>query len=181
MLIIAITKLRRKLYIELVMQNFRLNSNGVTLLELILVIAILSIVLSIAIPYVFKYKSIYTFQEYKADLETTVKWAKMKAMENSTNTAVCSNQILNSIKVYNKGTNRDYPCDGNGALIYTINLDKNIAVVKDGGFSFDPRGLGIVGGTICFQSKQSSSSYFAVSVQNSSGYIDISSGSGNCK
>jgi prepilin-type N-terminal cleavage/methylation domain-containing protein len=181
MLIIAITKLRRKLYIELVMQKFRLNSNGVTLLELILVIAILSIVLSIAIPNAFKYKSIYTFQEYKADLETTVKWAKMKAMENSTNTAVCSNQTLNSIKVYNKGTNRDYPCDGNGALIYTINLDKNIAVVKDGGFSFDPRGLGIVGGTICFQSKQSSSSYFAVSVQNSSGYIDISSGSGNCK
>jgi len=176
----AIINLRRKLYIKLVMQKLRLNSNGFTLLELILVIAILSIVLSIAVPYAFKYKSIYTFQEYKADLETTVKWAKLKAMENSTNIAVCSNQTLNSITVYNKGTNRDYPCDGNGTLINTINLDKNIAVVKDGGFSFDPRGLGIVGGIICFQSAQSPSSYFAVSVQNSSGYINVLSGSGNC-
>ena len=162
------------------MQKLRLSSNGFTLLELILVIAILSIVLSIAIPNAFKYKSIYTFQEYKADLETTVKWAKLKAMENSTNIAVCSNQTLNSITVYNKGTNRDYPCDGNGTLIDTINLDKNIAVVQNGGFSFDPRGLGIVGGTICFQSAQSPRSYFAVSVQNSSGYVNVLSGSGNC-
>jgi len=162
------------------MQKLRLSSNGFTLLELVLVIAILSIVLSIAVPNAFKYKNIYTLQEYKADLETTVKWAKLKAMENSTNIAVCSNQTLNSITVYNKGTNRDYPCDGNGTLIDTINLDKNIAVVKDGGFSFDPRGLGIVGGTICFQSAQSPSSYFAVSVQNSSGYINVLSGSGNC-
>jgi hypothetical protein len=103
--------------------------------------------------------------------------AKLKAVERSINVSVCP--VNNSVVVYDKGSDRSYPCDGNGNIIYTINIDNSIATVKGGGFSFDPRGLGIISGNICIQSADGSM-YYKISVQSLSGRINIQKGSGGC-
>jgi hypothetical protein len=104
--------------------------------------------------------------------------AKLKAVERSVNVSVCP--VNNSIVVYDKGSDRSYPCDGNGNIIYTINIDNSIATVRGSGFSFDPRGLGIMRGNICIQSADGGM-YYKISVQSLSGRINIEKGSGGCR
>jgi Tfp pilus assembly protein FimT len=149
-----------------------------TLVEMLIVILMATLILAVAINSFPKQRKIYTYQQYISELETTVRMAKLKAVEKSVNISVCP--VNNSIVVYNKGSDRSYPCDGNGNIIYTINIDSSIATVKGSGFSFDPRGLGIMGGNICIQSADGSM-YYKISVQSLSGRINIQKGSGGCR
>jgi Tfp pilus assembly protein FimT len=144
---------------------------------MLIVILIATLILAVAINSFPKQREIYTYQQYISELETAVRMAKLKAVERSVNVSVCP--VNNSIVVYDKWSDRSYPCNGNGNIIYTINIDDSITTVKGSGFSFDPRGLGIMGGNICIQSADGSMHY-RISVQPLSGRINIQKGSGGC-
>ncbi|MBX0311837.1 MAG: GspH/FimT family pseudopilin [Sulfurihydrogenibium sp.] len=153
------------------------SSRAFTLIEMLIVLLTAILILAIAINNFPKQRKIYTYQQYISELETAVRMAKLKAVERSVNVSICP--VNNSIVVYDKGSDRSYPCDGNGKIIYTINIDNSIATVKGSGFSFDPRGLGIIGGNICIQSADGSM-YYKILVQSLSGRINIQKGSGGC-
>jgi prepilin-type N-terminal cleavage/methylation domain-containing protein len=157
----------------------RFTLKAFTLIEMLIVILIATLILAVAINSFPKQRKIYTYQQYMSESETTVRMAKLKAVERSVNVSVCPIPVNNSIVVYDKGLDRSYPCDGNGNIIYTINIDSSVATVRGGGFSFDPRGLGIIGGNICIQSADGSM-YYKISVQALSGRINIQKGSGGC-
>jgi Tfp pilus assembly protein FimT len=144
---------------------------------MLIVILIATLILAVAINNFPEQQKIYTYQQYISELETAVRMAKLKAVERSVNVSVCP--VNNSIVIYNKGSDRANPCDGNGNIIYTINIDNFIATVKGSGFSFDPRGLGIIGGNICIQSADGSMHY-KILVQSLSGRINIEKGGGGC-
>lgn len=159
------------------LSSLRATSRAFTLVEMLIVLLIATLILAIAINNFPKQRKIYTYQQYISELETAVRMAKLKAVERSVNISVCS--VNNSTVVYDKGLDRSYPCNGNGNIIYTINIDSSIATVRGSGFSFDPRGLGIIGGNICIQSADGSM-YYKISVQSLSGRINIQRGSGGC-
>jgi prepilin-type N-terminal cleavage/methylation domain len=148
-----------------------------TLIEMLIVLLIATLILAIAINSFPKQRKIYTYQQYISELETAVRMAKLKAVERSVNVSVCP--VNNSVVVYDKGSDRSYPCDGNGNIIYTINIDNSVATLGGSGFSFDPRGLGIIGGNICIQSADGSM-YYRILVQSLSGRINIQKGNGGC-
>jgi type IV fimbrial biogenesis protein FimT len=160
--------------------SLRATSRGFTLVEMLIVLLIATLILAIAINNFPKQRKIYTYQQYISELETAVRMAKLRAVERSINVSVCP--VNNSVVVYDKGSDRSSPCDGNGNIIYTINIDNSIATVGSNsvGFSFDPRGLGIIGGNICIQSADGSM-YYKISVQSLSGRINIEKGSGGCR
>jgi prepilin-type N-terminal cleavage/methylation domain-containing protein len=158
--------------------SLRATSRAFTLVEMLIVLLIATLILAIAINNFPKQRNIYTYQQYISELETAVRMAKLKAVERSVNISVCP--VNNSIVVYDKGSDRSSPCDGNGKIIYTINIDNSIATEKGSGFSFDPRGLGIMSGNICIQSADGSM-YYKISVQSLSGRINIEKGSGGCR
>jgi type IV fimbrial biogenesis protein FimT len=159
------------------LNSLRATSRAFTLIEMLIVILIATLILAVAINSFPKQREIYTYQQYISELETAVRMAKLKAVERSVNVSVCP--VNNSIVVYDKWSDRSYPCNGNGNIIYTINIDDSITTVKGSGFSFDPRGLGIMGGNICIQSADGSMHY-RISVQPLSGRINIQKGSGGC-
>jgi Tfp pilus assembly protein FimT len=159
------------------LSSLHTTSRAFSLIETLIVILIAILILAVAINNFPEQQKIYTYQQYISELETVVRMAKLKAVERSVNVSVCP--VNNSIVVYDKGSVRTNPCDGNGNIIYTINIDNLIATVKGSGFSFDPRGLGIMGGNICIQSADGSMHY-RISVQSLSGRINIEKGSGGC-
>jgi len=159
------------------LSSLHATSRAFSLIETLIVILIAILILAVAINNFPEQQKIYTYQQYISELETVVRMAKLKAVERSVNVSVCP--VNNSIVVYDKGSVRTNPCDGNGNIIYTINIDNLIATVKGNGFSFDPRGLGIMGGNICIQSADGSMHY-RISVQSLSGRINIEKGSGGC-
>jgi type II secretory pathway pseudopilin PulG len=161
------------------LSSLHATSRAFSLIETLIVILIATLILAVAINNFPDQRKIYTYQQYISELETAVRMAKLKAVERSVNVSVCPDPVNNSVVVYDKGSVRSYPCDGNGNIIYTINIDSSVAIVIGSGFSFDPRGLGIIGGNICIQSADGSMHY-RISVQSLSGRINIEKGSGGC-
>jgi len=159
------------------LSSLRATSRAFTLIEMLMVLLIATIILAFTINNLPKQRKIYTYRQYISELETAVRMAKLKAVERSINVSVCPAD--NSVIVYDKGSVRSNPCDGNGNIIYTIKIDSSVATVKGREFSFDPRGLGIIGGNICIQSADGSM-YYKILVQSLSGRINIEKGSGGC-
>jgi prepilin-type N-terminal cleavage/methylation domain-containing protein len=157
--------------------SLRATSRAFTLIEMLIVLLIATLVLAIAVNSFPKQKKIYTYQQYISELESAVRMAKLKAIEKGINVSVCP--VNNSIVVYDKGVDRANPCNNAGNKIYSISFDSSVAVVRGNGFSFDPRGIGIVGGNVCVQSADGKM-YYRISVQSLSGNINIQKGTGGC-
>lgn len=119
---------------------------GFTLIELLVAVAVLAILLSIAAPNFFRYYRTYKYNEYVMQVESTIKWARMTAMERNINVAICVQG--NSLVVYDNGVSRQFQCSGN--VLRRVNISENFIQVSAtaGGGSFDPRGLGVQSSTI---------------------------------
>ncbi|AEH22123.1 pilin [Thermodesulfobacterium geofontis OPF15] len=152
---------------------------GFSLIEFFIVIAILAILASIGFPSIQKLYRVYKFNQYAFELENTVKWAKITAMERSSNISICLNG--NEIRVYDEGTKRSPSCSGNLLRIMKINdtwITPSISVaLSQSGLMFDPRGLTIYGGNVCITDGER---YFKAVLQSDRGAIGIKSGSGRC-
>jgi len=156
---------------------------GFSIIEFFIVIGILAILASIGFPSIKKLYRVYKFNQYAFELENVVKWAKITAMERSSDVSICLNG--NEIRVYDEGPLRNPSCSEseNTKLLKVIKItdnwitvNKSIASGKSG-LMFDPRGLAIWGGNICISD---GNRYYKVVLQNGRGAIKIESGSGRC-
>lgn len=145
-----------------------MKNKGFTLVELILVLAIAGIMLSIAIPNLIKYRKDYIFNDYASQIEYLVKYAKIYAMEHSTNIGICVSNSPKQLTIFNigpdrgestcqntstfcKDNNHTAPCIVNRITIpedyISIIGSNNNSVVK-----IDSRGIAIhpgAGGNVC--------------------------------
>ena len=156
---------------------------GFSIIEFFIIIGILAILASIGFPSIKKLYRVYKFNQYAFELENVVKWAKITAMERSSDVSICLNG--NEIRVYDEGPLRNPSCSEseNTKLLKVIKITDtwiipriSVALNKPG-LMFDPRGLAIWGGNICISD---GNRYYKVVLQSGRGAIKIESGSGRC-
>lgn len=115
---------------------------GLSLVEFLVIIAILVIIITIAMPNVTRYYKTYKFNQYVLEIENTLKWARMIAMERSINVSV---EVEGSaVKFYSTGENLDPQISR--VMLRSISIspyDQNFIKFEATGFPiiFDPRGL----------------------------------------
>ncbi|WP_297890069.1 type II secretion system protein [Sulfurihydrogenibium sp.] len=154
-----------------------MKTKGFTLIEILVAIAVLSVLVTIASLNLPKFMKTYKYKEDVFQVEMVIKNAKLKALEKSTNVSVC---ITNSktLAVYDVGTSRSV-CSCSGTLLYTVNLSSYSTFNgSDCRFMFDPRGLGVFPGNVCITSGEV---YTKFTVASAAGRILIERGSGTCR
>ncbi|HEV09603.1 MAG TPA: type II secretion system protein [Sulfurihydrogenibium azorense] len=156
-----------------------MSNKGFTLIEMLVAIAILSVLLGVAVLNLPKFLRVYKYKEDVFQVEMVIKNAKLKAMERTTNVIVCVDNNK-TLRVVDVGTDRgSRNCNGN--TLYTVNLSSfsNFDTTTGTGFRFmfDPRGLAVVAGNVCLSNGEVFTKF---RVQDNAGRILIERGSGTC-
>jgi prepilin-type N-terminal cleavage/methylation domain-containing protein len=128
------------------------RTGGFTVIEMLITLIIVGILSAIGVPSYLKLMKSYTLNQYAANMDYLVKYARVMAMEKTTNSGICVNSSTQLI-IYNIGTNRGSGiCTGTASM--TLNIDSshasgyNISINGSGG-SYDPRGIAIQLGNVC--------------------------------
>ncbi len=150
-----------------------LKNRGFSFVELMVVIALISILSAIAVPQINKMYRTYKYIEYTSSMENLVRWAKITAMERSINVGLCvaNNKTL---RIVNMETRRSNIC--NGQDLNRLNINDAFVSLSGSGAAFDPRGFDIFNGNVCLTNGDS---YYKVVISRF-GAIRIQKGSGGC-
>ncbi len=122
------------------------RDRGFSLVEVLIVVAIMAILAGVAVPAMEKFYKIYKFKEYAYSMESLVKTAKLTAMQRSVNVGVCR-QGSSSLKIMNMGADRSNMCSG--TLLRSLEIEDNFVSLQGSGSAFDPRGFTISEGSLC--------------------------------
>lgn len=152
----------------------KLNNKGFSLVELMVVIALITILSAVAIPQINKFYRTYKYIEYTSSMENLVRWAKMTAMERSINVGLCVDTTNKVLRIVDMGTNRTGICTGTD--LNTLRIEHDFVSIGGSGSAFDPRGFAIFTGNVCLTN---GSSYYKAIISRF-GAIRIEKGSGNC-
>lgn len=93
--------------------------HGITLIESLVFLAILVILASIAIPQVRKFYRIYKFNQYVSEVESTLKLARLLALERSISVSIYVED--SELKIYNSSTS--LTPQSSGPLIRSIKIE----------------------------------------------------------
>ena len=155
--------------------NMRGRDRGFTFIEVLVALALISILALIAAADIRRFYLAYKYYDYAFSMESAVKWARITAMERAVNVGLCvDNDKVFTIR--NLGTARNADVCG-GTIIRTIRIDQEEPFSFVGsGASFDPRGFAIISGNVCFTDGRK---YHRVIISRF-GAIRIEDGQGNC-
>lgn len=155
-------------------------SKGFTLLEFLIVVAIIIILSTFAIPAWDKFMEINRYHNDVMAVEHTINRAKITAMSKTTNVGVCVVDNEPRILIYDVGFGRgNNPCSGT-FLFGIILRGLNTQITSNGNIIFDPRGLSIVenyNSTICIYNTVLNS-YYKIIISRGSQRVE--KGSGSC-
>lgn len=158
-----------------------MNSKGFSLIELMVVIILISILSVAGVAMFTRQMKDHKLIQYAGNMEYLVKYAKMAAIERTTNVEICiSNNILT---IYNLGTTRPNAkvCAGtqmNGMSIDNADVSGSHITLSGTSVSVDPRGFPIYppdGGNVCVSNE---GQYFKVYVQKTG--VRTQEGAGRC-
>ncbi|MEJ5339482.1 MAG: prepilin-type N-terminal cleavage/methylation domain-containing protein [Aquificaceae bacterium] len=123
-----------------------MGRRGLSLVELFIAITIVAILAGVAIPLVGEYYRAYKYNEYVLQVESTIKWARLIAMERGINVGICVQS--NMLTLHDMGTRRSGICNGDGMRKVEI-MDNFVQLnATGGGSAFDPRGFAIFSSTV---------------------------------
>lgn len=151
------------------------SKKGFTLIELLAVIALISILALVAGADIRRFYLAYKYYDYAFSMESTVRWAKVTAMERATNIGICvDNSKLLTIR--NLGAVRSTnPCQG--TIIRSLQIDQGEPFNFVGsGASLDPRGFAISFGNVCLTDGRK---FYRISISRF-GAFRVENGQGNC-
>jgi type IV fimbrial biogenesis protein FimT len=149
---------------------------GFTLIEFLIVVAIIVILSTFAIPAWDRFMEINRFNSDIMAVEYTINRAKITAMSKTTNVGICVDN--NRILIYDVGFPRgSNPCSGT-LLFASVPKGVNTRISSIGSVIFDPRGFDILlGGTICIYNTELNT-YYRIII--SRGAQRVEKGEGGC-
>lgn len=163
------------------------DSRGVTLVEVLLVVAIIAILSNIAMYSYNSLRHTYVFQQYASTLEISIKRAKSHAMERSSFVSVCVKQNEGKVEIRDAGADVDpsslISCE-RGSVINIISIDgSDLSYLRftGGNFAFDPRGFAHFptnNNYVCLSSLKSNK--YVMVCPSKFGAIMIKRGNGSC-
>jgi type IV fimbrial biogenesis protein FimT len=159
--------------VKLVMKKILINK-GFTFVELLVVIGVITILASIAVPSVMKYYKNYKYGDYIYSMENLVRLARMTAMERSNNIGLCVDSTNKTLTIVNMGVARTGICIGQ--VLQTLRIEHDFVSISGSGAAFDPRGFAIFTGNVCITDGEK----FYRTVISRFGAIRIEKGNGGC-
>ncbi|MEM4675800.1 MAG: prepilin-type N-terminal cleavage/methylation domain-containing protein [Nitrososphaerota archaeon] len=153
-----------------------MRTKGFTLIELLVALMIIAILAGVAIPYITRYYRAYRYNEYVLQVESTLKWARLIAMERGINTLVCLQG--QNLSIVNRGQARDLNCTGQVIRSVLVDAgDQGFVNIQANNFpvGFDPRGLAFTNGgegTITVRRTDGVNTCTQYVVRNMSAYVE---------
>ena len=125
-----------------------MKQKGFTLVELIVAMGLIAVMAAVAVPSVLRYYKDYKFDDYAAQMDYLVKYAKIYAMEKTTNMGICVNSSARTLTIRDIGRVRGAGiCSG--TVIKSMPVAENYISLAGSGASIDPRGVTIFAGNTC--------------------------------
>lgn len=128
------------------------TSHGFSIVELMIVVIIMGVVSSLAIPSVRETIRGHKLTQNGKSIEYLVRYAKIMSMERTTNIGVCVNDSK-TLTLYDLGTDRSAGvCSGTSIMNMTVpdtDASGYSISLSGSGASLDPRGLAIQTGNGC--------------------------------
>ena len=147
-----------------------------SLAELVVVLSIIILLVLVSIPNIVKYYKKYKFNDYAFQIEASLNWAKLKAIELSNNILICVQG--NSLIIKNVGLERTRNCN-QGIEISRITIDENWISLDQttNPLLWDARGISVFSGHICITDGEN---YYIMYYQTNRSLIRTEGGVGTC-
>jgi prepilin-type N-terminal cleavage/methylation domain-containing protein len=171
---------------NILVSKLKKDKNGFSLVELLVVISVTAILAAIAFFAVGRLRQTYTLEEYAAQMNSAVQYARMYSIQHTTNVGVCVTS--NSFHINDLTSDRTIKaCQEDASGVTTVRkitpvetyIHMKMTASAGGGVVFDSRGLLVNGNavqTFCIDEGQVKSYVITVGPLGSS----LSSSSGVC-